>query len=33
MRLDLPVPNYSTICRRQGALTVPIFSSSNSRPR
>jgi hypothetical protein len=33
MRLDLPVPSYSTICRRQGALTVPIFSSSNSRPR
>jgi len=30
MRLDLPVQNFSTICRRQGALTVPIFSSSNS---
>ncbi|MCH7878782.1 MAG: IS5 family transposase [candidate division Zixibacteria bacterium] len=33
LRLDLPVPNYSTICRRQGSLKVPIFSSSNSRPR
>ncbi len=33
MRLDLPVPNYSTISRRQGSLTVPIFASSNSRPR
>ncbi len=31
--LELPVPNYSTICRRQGALTVPNFSSSNTRPR
>lgn len=33
MRLDLPVPNYSTVCRRQGSLTVPIFSSPNSKPR
>ncbi len=33
MRLDLPVPNYSTVCRRQGSLTVPIFSSPNRRPR
>ncbi len=33
MRLDLPVPNYSTICRRQGALKVSIFSTPNSRPR
>ena len=33
MRLDLPVPNYSTICRRQGSLKVPIFSCPNSRPR
>ncbi len=33
LRLDLPVPNYSTICRRQGSLKVPAFSSSNSRPR
>ncbi len=33
MRLDLPVPHYSTICRRQGSLKVPAFSSSNSRPR
>jgi len=33
MKLDLPVPNYSTVCRRQGSLTVPIFLSPNSRPR
>ncbi len=33
LRLDLPVPNYSTISRRQGTLPIPIFSSSNSRPR
>ena len=33
IRLDLPVSNYSTICRRHGALKVPIFSSSKSRPR
>ncbi len=33
LRLDLPVPNYSTICRRQGSLTVTIFASSNSWPR
>jgi hypothetical protein len=33
MRLDLPVPNYSTIFRRQGSLKVPIFSIPNSRPR
>ncbi len=33
MRLDLPVPNYSTVCRRQASLTVPIFSSPNRRPR
>ncbi|MEE8125666.1 MAG: transposase, partial [Nitrospirales bacterium] len=33
MRFDLPVPNYSTISRRQGSLTVPTFASSNSRPR
>jgi len=33
MRLDLPVPNYRTICRRQASLKVPIFSSPNSRPR
>lgn len=32
MSLELPVPNYSTIGRRQGALTVPNFSSSNTRP-
>ncbi len=33
MRLDLPVPNYSTVCRRQASLTVPILSSPNGRPR
>ena len=33
MRLDLPVPNYSTVCRRQGALTVPTLSSPKSQPR
>lgn len=33
MSLELPVPNYSTICRRPGALTVPNISSSNARPR
>ena len=33
MRLDLPVPNYSTICRRQDTLRVPLSSSSSSRPR
>ena len=32
LRLDLPVPNYSTICRRQGSLKVSTFSSSNSWP-
>ena len=33
LRLDLPVPNYSTICRRQGSLKVAIFASPNNRPR
>jgi hypothetical protein len=33
MKLDMPVPNYSTVCRRQGSLTVPLFLSPNSRPR
>ena len=33
MRLDLPVPNYSTISRRQGTLRVPLSLSSGSRPR
>jgi len=33
MSLDLPVQNYSTVCRRQGALTVPISLSPISRPR
>ena len=33
MGLDLPVPNYSTVCRRQGALTVLTSPSLNSRPR
>ena len=30
--LDLPLPNYTTIGRRQGALTVPISQSPISRP-
>ena len=33
LRFDLPVPNYSTISRRQGTLPIPIFASSKSRPR
>ena len=27
LRLDLPVPNYSTISRRQWTLPIPVFSS------
>ncbi|UCE64866.1 MAG: IS5 family transposase, partial [Nitrospirota bacterium] len=33
MSLDLPEPNYSTVCRRQAALTVPLSLSSISWPR
>ncbi len=33
MRLDLPVPSYSTICRRQATLRVPLSWSSSSSPR
>jgi hypothetical protein len=33
MKLDLPVPNYSTLCRRQGTLKVPLSLLSGSRPR
>ncbi len=33
MRLDLPVPNSSTISWRQGTLRVPLSLSSGSRPR
>jgi hypothetical protein len=33
MKLELPVPNYSTLCRRQGTLKVPLSLSSGSRPR
>ncbi len=33
MRLDLPVPNYSTICRRQGALRVSVSASLHNNPR
>ncbi|MEC4674184.1 MAG: transposase, partial [Nitrospirota bacterium] len=33
MKLDLPVPNYSTICRRQGTLKVPLSLSLGNRPR
>jgi hypothetical protein len=31
--IDLPVPSYSTVCRRQASLTVPIFSSPKSLPQ
>jgi len=31
MRLDLPVPNSSTICRRQGTRRVPLSLSAGSR--
>ncbi|MCZ6798905.1 MAG: transposase [Nitrospirae bacterium] len=33
MGFDLPVPNYSTIYRRQALLKVAIFSSPPSRSR
>ncbi len=33
MRLDLPVPNSSTISWRQGTLRVPLSLSSGRRPR
>ncbi len=33
MRLDLPVPNSSTISRRQGTLRGPLSLSSGRRPR
>ena len=33
MRLDLPVPNNSTICRRQSTLRTPFSSSSYGRSR
>ncbi len=33
MRLDLPMANYSTICRRQERLRVSLSLSSGSRPR
>ena len=33
MRLDLPVPNYSTICRRQASLKDPIVSAPHNRTR
>ena len=33
MRLDLPVPNYSTICRRQGALRVSVSAAWHNNPR
>lgn len=33
MNLDLPVPSYRTISRRQGPLPLPSLSSSKSQPR
>ncbi len=33
MALDLPVPNYSTVSRRQGALELPLPVSPGARPR
>jgi len=33
MKLNLPVPTYSTVCRRQGTLRVPLSLLSGSRPR
>ncbi len=33
LRLDLSVPNYNTISRRQGTLSVPLSLSSGCRPR
>ena len=33
MQLDLPVPNYSTVCRRQRALRVSVSASLHNNPR
>ena len=33
LRLDLPGSNYSTVCPRQGTLSVPLPLSSGRRPR
>jgi hypothetical protein len=33
MKLDLPIPGYSTLCRRQNTLKGPLFLSAGSRPR
>ncbi len=33
MRLDLPVPTYSSVCRRQGALRVSVSASLHNNPR
>ena len=33
LRLDLPVPDYSTISRRQSSLATSLTVSPNSRPR
>jgi hypothetical protein len=33
MKLALPIPDYSTVSRRQGALQVPLAALSPSRPR
>ena len=33
MKLALPIPDYSTVSRRQGVLQVPLAARSQSRPR
>jgi len=33
MQLALPIPDYSTVSRRQGALHVPVSALPQSRPR
>jgi hypothetical protein len=33
MKLARPIPNYSTVSRRQGALQVPVFALPQSGPR
>jgi hypothetical protein len=33
MKLALPIPDYSTVSRRQGALQVPVFALPQSGPR
>src|SRR5215813_3469073 len=33
MKLTLPIPDYSTVSRRQGTLQVPVSALPQSRPR